>query len=98
MIDEEQVAEKITELLFMVAPDSRWPVTRPQMCSAVTQILRQSKSEFIQSELVAWQESVQVKLRELIKDWETKMPEDSTLYSLGLRHAEDVVYGREVET
>lgn len=98
MTNEEQVAEKITELLMLTAPESRWPMNRPQMCSAITQILRQSKSEFIQTELTAWQESVQVKLRELIKDWEIKMPDDSTLYSLGLRHAEDIVHGREVES
>jgi len=96
--NEENVAEKITELLMMTAPENRWPMTRPQMLSAITQILRQSKTEFISSELEVWQDSVKTKLRELIKDWEAKMPEDSTLYSLGLRHAEDVVYGREVSS
>lgn len=67
------------------------------MSSAITQILRQSKNQITQSELGDWQSRVQDKLRQLIKDWEDRMPDDKTLYSLGLRHAEDVVYGRDVE-
>lgn len=96
MTNEEQTAEKITELLMMTAPETQWPMTRLQMFSAITQILRQSKAEFISYELNNWQDQVKAKLRELIKDWEDRMPEDQTLYSLGLRHAEDVVYGRQV--
>jgi hypothetical protein len=39
-------------------------------------------------------EDEQVKeLTKMIKDWETEMPDDKTLYSLGLRRAIDVIQG-----
>jgi hypothetical protein len=39
-------------------------------------------------------EDGQVKeLTKMVKDWETEMPDDTTLYSLGLRRAIDVIQG-----
>jgi hypothetical protein len=39
-------------------------------------------------------EDEQVKeLTKMVKDWETEMPDDKTLYSLGLRRAIDVIQG-----
>ena len=35
------------------------------------------------------------KLTEKIKDWETEVPDDTTLYTLGLRQAIDLIQGNE---
>jgi hypothetical protein len=94
----EELAEKITELLMMTAPETSWPMKNYQMRSAITQILNQSKSQMMDEELTEWKLTVETGVRNLIKDWETRMPDDSTLYSLGLRHALDVMQGRTVET
>jgi len=50
-------------------------------------------------ELETWKFDVAEKLREMIKDWESRIPEeeDDTLYSLALRRALDVVLGNSVD-
>jgi hypothetical protein len=42
-----------------------------------------------------WVDTIETKLTEMIRDWEDRMPEDGTLYSLGLRRALDVVKGND---
>jgi hypothetical protein len=39
--------------------------------------------------------SIEKKITEMIREWEDRVPEDDTLYSLGLRRALDVVQGRD---
>ena len=39
--------------------------------------------------------SIEMKLTEMIRTWEDRMPEDSTLYTLGVRRALDVVKGKD---
>jgi hypothetical protein len=50
-------------------------------------------------ELEVWKRDVANKLEIMIKDWESRMPqdEDDTLYSLALRRALDVVLGKDVD-
>jgi hypothetical protein len=50
-------------------------------------------------ELETWKHEVSMKIDEMIKDWEERVPqeEDDTLYSLALRRAQDVVLGRDVD-
>jgi hypothetical protein len=50
----------------------------------------------MEEELEIWKANLNEKISHLIKDWEDRMPEDSTFYSLGLRHAQDILQGREV--
>lgn len=50
-----------------------------------------------ESEKDRWVEKVGDRLREMIREWEDLMDvDDERLYSLGLRHALDVVEGREI--
>ena len=42
-----------------------------------------------------WIDSIEMKLTEMIRDWESRMPDDGTFYSLGLRRALDVVKGND---
>lgn len=39
----------------------------------------------------SYEDGLVEKLTEMIKDWETEVPDDSTLYTLGLRRAIDVI-------
>jgi len=43
--------------------------------------------------MTEWTDSIEKKLTEMIRTWEDRMPEDSTLYTLGVRRALDVVKG-----
>lgn len=42
-----------------------------------------------------WIDTIEMKLTEMIRDWEERMPDDGTFYSLGLRRALDVVKGND---
>ncbi len=42
---------------------------------------------------MSWVDTIEMKLTEMIRDWEDRMPQDDTFYSLGLRRALDVVKG-----
>lgn len=41
----------------------------------------------------SWRDYLVEQLTKLIADWETEVPDDSSLYTLGLRRAIDVVKG-----
>lgn len=94
----EELAEKLTETVMMLAEENRWPVKRFQMQSVIQQTLIQEENETTSTALTDWQNGVDGKINELIKDWEGRMPDDGTLYTLGLRRALDVVRGVNVET
>lgn len=49
----------------------------------------------VDSVLTEWSGSIEKKITEMVRDWEDRMPEDDTLYSLGLRRALDVVRGQD---
>jgi hypothetical protein len=68
------------------------------MQSVIAQTLNSWEDDGISQALTDWQNQVDGKIHELIKDWENRMPDDKTLYSLGLRHALDLVRGIDVET
>ena len=42
-----------------------------------------------------WTRTAEIKLVEMIREWEDRMPEDDTLYTLGLRRALDVIRGED---
>jgi len=50
-------------------------------------------------ELATYKYEISKKISEMIKDWESRVPEeeDDTLYTLGLRRALDVIEGRDVD-
>lgn len=68
------------------------------MQSVIQQTLNNWENDGVSQGILDWQNNVDAKIHELIKDWEFRMPEDSTLYSLGLRRALDIVRGLDVET
>lgn len=98
MATKEELAETIASLVMALAEENRWPVQRYQMQSVIQQTLNNWENDGVSQGILDWQNNVDAKIHELIKDWEFRMPEDSTLYSLGLRRALDIVRGLDVET
>ena len=63
---------------------------------AVTPNVPAEKIVVIVDEIVnEYTNSIEMKLTEMIRTWEDRMPEDSTLYTLGVRRALDVVKGKD---
>lgn len=95
---KEELAELLTTNLMMLAEENRWPVQRYQMQSVIAQTLNNWDNDEVARMFNDWQQGVDTKVSEMIKDWEYRMPDDKTLYSLGLRRALDVMRGLDVET
>lgn len=51
----------------------------------------------VSSAVGEWEESIETKLTELTRDWEERMPDDDTLYTLGVRRAIDIVRGKDLD-
>jgi len=42
-----------------------------------------------------WQRHLSDEIKKLVSSWETEVPDDDSLYTLGLRRAQDVVNGED---
>ncbi|NDA95453.1 MAG: hypothetical protein EBY03_04870 [Actinobacteria bacterium] len=42
-----------------------------------------------------WQRHLSDEIKKLVSSWETEVPDDGSLYTLGLRRAQDVVNGED---
>ena len=78
---KDQLIERALIMLRVLADDDQWPVD-------VKLIER-----VISGMIFEWVDEVEDEIQSLIKDWEAKMEDDNSLYSLGLRRALDVVKG-----
>lgn len=77
----KELAGRVTDLMRLMADENEWPIK----FELVERIVDQTVS--------SWVDDVESEIQSLIKDWETKMEDDSSLYTLGLRRALDVVKG-----
>lgn len=48
--------------------------------------------------ITSWYEEIDGQLGKLISEWEERIPDDKTLYTLGIRRAIDVVHGQDIDT
>jgi len=78
---KDELTERALIMLRVLADDDKWPVD----VKLVERVISGMISE--------WVDGVEEEIQSLIKDWEAKMEDDNTLYSLGLRRALDVVKG-----
>jgi hypothetical protein len=76
---KEILAIEMTRSLMEVAKNP--PATEEKLEEVVSQFLEK------------WETSITLKLRAMVDDWETEVPDDTSLYTLGLRRAIDVVRG-----
>ena len=79
--NSEELAKDLTSMMRVMANEDQWPIPLPLVERMVEQVVGN------------WLDDVQSEIQTLIKEWETKMEDDNTLYSLGLRRALDVVKG-----
>jgi hypothetical protein len=84
MTTKDQVAQRIIHTMNALSPEADWPISFEMVQRLVTQTIED------------WHEDIDGKITTLIKDWELRMEDDNSLYSLGLRRAQDVVRGIEV--
>jgi len=78
---KDELTERALIMLRVLADDDKWPVD----VKLVERVISGMISE--------WVDGVEEEIQSLIKDWEAKMEDDNTLYSLGLRRALDDVKG-----
>lgn len=78
---KDQLIERMTETMRVLADEEAWPVPFAMIERLVDQVLTN------------WYEDIETDITGLVKDWESRMDDDKTLYSLGLRRALDVFRG-----
>jgi hypothetical protein len=81
----KDIPEKVTNLLKILAPESDWPIPLEIVKRAVEQTVSD------------WIKEVDDELTRLIKEWESSVDDDKTLYTLGLRRAQDIVRGHDLK-
>lgn len=81
MTKSKELAGDLTDMMKVMADGETWPIPFELVERMVDQVVSR------------WLGEVESEIQTLIKDWEAKMEEDNTLYSLGLRRALDVVKG-----
>jgi hypothetical protein len=77
----KELAATLTAMMQVMADKDQWPIPF-ELVERMTEKV-----------ISGWVDDVESEIQTLIKDWEVKMEEDNTLYSLGLRRALDVVKG-----
>ena len=80
---KEELIERTTTLMRIMAAEDKWPVPFAMVERLLEQVLTD------------WHDDIDGRLTELIKDWESRMDDDKTLYTLGVRRAQDIVRGIE---
>jgi hypothetical protein len=82
MTNEEKLKDKILGTMKLLADDKEWPIAFPLI------------EKLVDSAVNDWHKDIDDQLTVLIKDWESRMGDkDTTLYSLGVRRAQDIVRG-----
>jgi hypothetical protein len=82
MTKSNEIANSITVMMQVMAEKDEWPIPFEMVERLVNQVVS------------SWVGEVESEIQTLIKDWETKMEDDNSLYTLGLRRALDVVKGQ----
>jgi hypothetical protein len=80
-----QIRDEVIDLLLSIADETKWPVPPYTI------------GKLVEHHVKTWQDEISAELTRLYKDWESRVDEDDTLYTLGLRRAQDVVRGEEEE-
>lgn len=84
MTNEQMLKDKIAGTMRLLADENQWPIKFEMI------------ERLIESAVNDWYSDIDQQLVNLVKEWEEKMGEgDSTLYTLGVRRALDIVRGEE---
>jgi hypothetical protein len=80
---KDQLIETLVSMMKALAPEDEWPIKFPMLQRLVETIVSEWSGE-IEKEIVV-----------LIAEWEAKIEDDNTLYTLGARRALDILRGEE---
>ena len=83
MTNSEKLRDKIAGTMKLLADENQWPIKFEMV------------ERLIDSAVNDWYSDIDQQLTNLIKDWESRMDDDKTLYTLGIRRAQDIVRGEE---
>jgi hypothetical protein len=84
MNNSEKLIDKIAGTMRLLADENQWPVKIELI------------EKLIDSAVNDWYSDIDQQISNLVRDWEEKMgDEDKTLYTLGIRRAQDIVRGEE---
>lgn len=84
MTNSDKLRDKIAGTMRLLADENQWPIKFEMI------------ERLIDSAVNDWYTDIDQQLTNLIKDWEERMgEEDKTLYTLGIRRAQDIVRGEE---
>jgi hypothetical protein len=84
MTNQEKLRDKIVGTMKLLADENQWPIKLELI------------EKLIDSAVNDWYSDIDQQITVLIKDWESRMGEgDTTLYSLGVRRAQDIVRGED---
>ena len=86
IIKPEDIRADIVDLLESMGDSDKWPIPV------------QTIGALIEHTVKNWQRAITGELTGMIKEWEDKLADDDkSLYSLGLRHARDIVQGVDID-
>jgi hypothetical protein len=82
MKSSDKLKDKIVGTMRLLADENQWPVKLELL------------EKLVDSAVTDWTSDIDQQLLGLIKDWEERMgDDDKTLYSLGVRRAQDIIRG-----
>lgn len=83
MSRKDELVERVIGILKLLVDSDKWPVPPEQM------------RVLVDAAVTGWADEIDDEIELLIKDWESRMPGDTTLYSLGVRRAQDILRGND---
>jgi hypothetical protein len=84
MTKSKELASDLTAMMKVMADEDQWPIKFELVERMVDQVVS------------SWYDEVDGRLTDLIKTWEDKMgDDDKTLYTLGIRRAQDLFRGQD---
>jgi len=80
---KDELVERVIGTLKLLVDSDKWPLQPEQM------------RVLVDAAVTGWTEEIDDEIESLVKDWESRMPDDTTLYSLGVRRAQDILRGND---
>lgn len=79
----DELVERVIGTLKLLVDSDKWPLQPEQM------------RVLVDAAVTGWTDEINDEIETLIKEWESRMPDDTTLYSLGVRRAQDILRGND---
>ena len=80
---KDELKDKLISTMKALAPEDQWPIK----FSMLERLIDTIASE--------WSDAIEKEIVVLIAEWEAKIEDDNTLYTLGARRALDILRGEE---